>query len=301
MSRSSSCDRHARLRDECRRRRLERRYRRILFLYPKQHRREHADEMVGVLLASVNADGNGIGKTWFGHLTDVYDLITGAFRIRARNARNMVRRSWLRGIVRDQRWSDALAVVSVVAPVLLLVAMLAQFGIPQAAAGTVTGHPYWPLSGSFYTPDWPLTIGAPLVAALAFARLRRLAGFIALSTAASQLFLLPAQSIATFASPTLAFSVLLAGSAGAALLLSPGTARGFALLHWWGVVMIGVVALILGGFTLGEFGLAGYLARTGTYGPAFPGTVTQWSLLQPADVSGVSTDLLIAGVLTVVA
>jgi hypothetical protein len=35
-------------------------------------------------------------------------------------------------MARDPRWSDALAVVSVVAPLLLLVAALAEFDIPQA-------------------------------------------------------------------------------------------------------------------------------------------------------------------------
>src|SRR6266704_1521343 len=35
--------------------RIEKRYRRLLALYPKDHRREHAEEMVGVLLA---ADGD---------------------------------------------------------------------------------------------------------------------------------------------------------------------------------------------------------------------------------------------------
>ena len=35
--------------------RMEKRYRRLLVLYPKDHRREYAEEMVGVLLA---ADGD---------------------------------------------------------------------------------------------------------------------------------------------------------------------------------------------------------------------------------------------------
>ncbi|MGH3199194.1 MAG: hypothetical protein ACRDOH_01820 [Streptosporangiaceae bacterium] len=36
---------------EHRRNRREKRYRRLLALYPRDHRREHAEEMVGVLLA----------------------------------------------------------------------------------------------------------------------------------------------------------------------------------------------------------------------------------------------------------
>ena len=39
-----------------RRSRMEKRYRRLLALYPKDHRREHAEEMVGVLLAAADYD-----------------------------------------------------------------------------------------------------------------------------------------------------------------------------------------------------------------------------------------------------
>ena len=43
-------DRHTRLVGEHRRQRLERRYRLLRAMYPKAHRHEHGDEMVGVLL-----------------------------------------------------------------------------------------------------------------------------------------------------------------------------------------------------------------------------------------------------------
>jgi hypothetical protein len=290
-------ERHARLSQECRRQRLERRYRRLLALYPRQHRRDHADEMVGVLLASA-FDSGELGATRLGHLADVVDLVAGAFRIRARNAVKRARRpGWLRGAVRDERWSDALAMVSVVAPLLLLVAMLAQFNIPQAAASTVTGQPYWPLTGAYYVPDWPLTVGAPFVVALAFCRLRRLAGLAALATAFSQLFLLPAQSIASYASPALAFSVLLALTAAAGLMLSPGPARAFTLLRWWGVATIGVVALILGGFSMGGFSLSGFLVNIGPYAPD---SYTNLTVLQPTEIAGLGSDFVIAGVLVLV-
>jgi hypothetical protein len=39
-----------------RRTRMERRYRRLLTLYPKAHRREHAEEMIGVLFAAADYD-----------------------------------------------------------------------------------------------------------------------------------------------------------------------------------------------------------------------------------------------------
>ena len=138
-----------------RRSRMEKWYRRLLALYPKDHRREHAEEMVGVLLA---ADGDTPVRApnpvaWVvrsgQHAADMADLIDGALRIRGRMALNRIRRTrWLAWTVRDQRWSDALAVVSVIAPLLLLVAALTEFRIPQAVASSITGHPHWGLTAT---------------------------------------------------------------------------------------------------------------------------------------------------------
>ena len=122
-ARDSRCERHARLRLEHRRSRLERRYRRLLALYPKDHRREHAEEMVGVLLAAAAPDGElglpdlaGRARRGGQHVADCADLMAGALRIRSRTALNWIRRArWFTVMVRDPRWSDALAVVSVVA------------------------------------------------------------------------------------------------------------------------------------------------------------------------------------------
>ena len=111
------------------------------------------------------------------HTADSADLIGGALRIRGRMAQNRIRRArWFTRTVRDPRWSDALAVVSVVAPLLLLVAALTEFGIPQALAGSVTGHPHWRPTATLSLADLPLAAGAPAVTLLAFLRLRRLAG-----------------------------------------------------------------------------------------------------------------------------
>ena len=135
--------------------RIEKRYRRLLALYPKDHRREHAEEMVGVLLAAdgdtqVRAPNPVAWALRFGqHTADSADLIGGALRIRGRMALNRLQRTrWLSWTVRDQRWSDALAVVSVIAPLLLLVAALTEFRIPQAVASSITGHPHWGLTAS---------------------------------------------------------------------------------------------------------------------------------------------------------
>src|ERR1700755_2445516 len=71
-----------------RRSRMEKWYRRLLALYPKAHRREHAEEMVGVLLA---ADGAARVRApqpvaWAlrlgQHTADSADLVGGALRVR---------------------------------------------------------------------------------------------------------------------------------------------------------------------------------------------------------------------------
>src|SRR6185295_3046810 len=102
-------------------------------------------------------------------------------------ALNRLKRAhWLSWTVRDQRWSDALAVVSVVAPLLLLVAALTEFRIPQAVASSITAHPHWELTATLGLADLPMAAGAPGVIILVFLRLRRLAGLGALATAIGQ-------------------------------------------------------------------------------------------------------------------
>ena len=205
-------------------------------------------------------------------------------------ALNRLRRvAWFSRTVRDQRWSDALAVVSVVAPLLLLVAALAEIHIPQAAASDVTGHPHWQLTVTLGLADLPLAVGAPVVAALAFGRLRRTAGMAALATAIGQVVsgvLRSAPAVSRYASPAVAFTVLLAGTAAVALLLSPGPDRGLDLLTRGGTALVGVGALILGGFSVGG---------TMWFGPASPG------FRFGGEVAGLPGDLLIAGVLVTVA
>jgi len=274
--------------------RIEKRYRRLLALYPKDHRREHAEEMVGVLLA---ADGDAQVRApkvvaWalrFGQrAADSADLIGGALRIRGRMVLNRLRRKhWLSWTVRDQRWSDALAVVSVVAPLLLLVAALTEFRIPQAVASSITGHPHWGLTATLGLADLPMAAGAPGVILLVFLRLRRLAGLGALATAIGQVAAGAVPAMAGYASPAVAFSVLLSCTAAAALLFSPGPDRGLALLTRSGTALVGVGALILGGFSVGGnvwFGTGD--ADVGDFG---------------GQVAGLPADLLIAAVLVTVA
>ncbi|MFY9930415.1 MAG: hypothetical protein WAK82_20655 [Streptosporangiaceae bacterium] len=290
---------------EHRRNRLEKRYRRLLALYPRDHRREHAEEMVGVLLAVAAHDvtaRDGSPRTWrpaaaaarLGRdIADGTDLIAGAARIHGRMALSRIRPRWFSCLVRDPRWSDALGVLSVIAPLLLLVAALADFGIPQAVASAAAGHPDWRITATYEVSDLPLLVGASIVTVLTCLRHRQLAGMAALATGIGQLAVgVPGSALAFrgYSSPAVAFTVLLAGTAAAALLLSPGPSRGLDLLTFWGAALVTTGALILGGFSVGTSAWFGYTS-------APPPSLTSLS----GEVAGLPADLLIAGVLVAVA
>jgi hypothetical protein len=81
---------------------LERRYRRLLALYPRDHRDQHGEEMLDVLVA---AGGDRTRPGW----KDVADLVWGAFRLH-------LRRMVSGGV--DLR--DVLAIVSLLGPVAVL-------------------------------------------------------------------------------------------------------------------------------------------------------------------------------------
>jgi len=83
---------------------LERRYRRLLAWYPAEHRRVHAEEMVGVLLASAR---NGQRRP---SLADTLDLIKGGIQTRLRPAR-------YDGL--DDGWRDTLAIASIATPAMI--------------------------------------------------------------------------------------------------------------------------------------------------------------------------------------
>jgi hypothetical protein len=90
---------------------LERRYRRLIACYPAKHRGTYGEEMVGVLLASAAPGQRRPG------LADTIDVIAGAWRVRLRGALTAAP---------DAGWRDALAVTSLIAPLLLIVLALGQ-------------------------------------------------------------------------------------------------------------------------------------------------------------------------------
>jgi hypothetical protein len=138
---------------------LERRYRRLLACYPAEHRRNYGEEMIGVLLASAASSQRRPG------VADTLDLIGGGARVRLRKA--------LTGTP-DPGWCNALAMVTLVAPI--LAAALAEvvtdwFALPGWQYGTGSGK---------------LTIVAVALVPLTLGllKLRRLAALAATATVA---------------------------------------------------------------------------------------------------------------------
>lgn len=104
---------------------LERAYRRLLACYPWEHRRQYEQEMLGVLLDDA-APGQRRPR-----MREVVDLLLGALRTRIRYAITDVT---------DRRWHDAVAVLSLLAP-LAMIAYTTRPLLLVVGGWLVTG--YW--------------------------------------------------------------------------------------------------------------------------------------------------------------
>jgi hypothetical protein len=98
---------------------LERRYRRLLKVYPPDHRREYEEEMVGVLLADAAPGRLGPG------FRDVVDLVFSGLAARW---------LWRTRDLRDERWALAARAVQVFGSLLLLAVGLHRVAIEGTAA-----------------------------------------------------------------------------------------------------------------------------------------------------------------------
>jgi hypothetical protein len=84
---------------------LEARYRRLLAWFPAEHRREHGDEMTGVLLSAAEPGREHPGRA------ESLNLMLSGLRVRLRPGS---------ALTDADGWRDALAIFSVVMPVLVL-------------------------------------------------------------------------------------------------------------------------------------------------------------------------------------
>ncbi|HEY6275919.1 MAG TPA: hypothetical protein VIX86_06265 [Streptosporangiaceae bacterium] len=201
---------------------LERRYRRLLAWYPAGHRRDHEEEMLGVLLAAAR------GGQRRPALADAVNLIWGALRIRARGGPGPI----------DPRWRDALAVCSVAAPLLLLgVVAGALLGLAADHLGLIVS--LWEI-----IPADPVLLGPVVLLALVLLRLRRLAALAALVvTIGLSVYAVRASA---YGSAGYMFWVVLGALETAALVSSPGPRRGLELLGRWRMAAISIAAIAAG-------------------------------------------------------
>ncbi|GLY78402.1 hypothetical protein [Actinoallomurus iriomotensis] len=219
---------------------LEDRYRRLLSWYPADHRREHEQEMLGVLLAGARP-----GQTR-PSAADVYDLLRGAVRIHLRRA---VGGSTTPG------WAAATAIAGFVAT-LLLVAEGLRFAVntPQAVSQFIEARAHRPFSlphmlvQSFGTaPYWAVWL---VIAVLAWRGARRPAACAASVLTGAQLLLVVYGTATTlwgaiFTETLVTTSLPLSLVATASLLASPGPRHGAELLGRRAVLGAAAAAAVL--------------------------------------------------------
>jgi len=210
----------------------ERRYRRLLACYPRDHRERNGEEMLGVLLA--DADDRR-GPSW----RDTADLLWGAVRLHLRR---------LVAIDGGLDPRDVLAILSLLGPLAIL----------GGASSELHELGFWSQGGG---GDVPWTHAAPnaplwgiwlLVAVLAVAGLRRVAAVGAwFGTAgfavAAVMMLQDSWSMRWWSGPDEGW-VLLGLLTAVALTWSPGPKRGRELAGRWAVPVL-AAAVVLTGLT----------------------------------------------------
>ncbi|MFJ6671285.1 hypothetical protein ACIQMJ_09285 [Actinosynnema sp. NPDC091369] len=206
---------------------LERRYRRLLSWYPRDHRERHGDEMLAVLLS-------GAGDRDRPTRRESLDLLWAAVRL---HLRRVVAADG--GV--DPR--DVLAIVALLGPVALLTG--ATNGVHEIAwwvkAGALAEMPW-----AEQFPDAPVWVLWGVVAVLVLRGLRRTAALFAWSATAGFVLLAVFLPFQRWWIGTDAGWVLTGLLTAAALTWSPGPARGRALIGGRGIVVLAVTVVVAG-------------------------------------------------------
>ena len=208
---------------------LERRYLRLLRCYPPAHREFHREEMLGVLLATARPGQRtpGLGQT--------VNLAACGLAIRVRR---------IPGWLAADAGQDALAVVSLIAPAVVLILLALQQAAITACASA--GARVW-LLGPFLPSSRQLVV--VMIAWLAVVLLgltgrRRTAAAIASISLTLTLLILLVLVTATMQQshvfpgglvqflPFADVPVVLASLAACSLVFSPGPRRGLAIVGW---------------------------------------------------------------------
>jgi hypothetical protein len=189
----------------------EEHYRRLLALYPSDHRRQHGEEMLGVLLAA-----NG------GWRDDV-NLVGGAVALHTRRALNLDGGVPLR---------DVMAIVSLLGPVVLLAG--AAPDLHDVLYSIKTGGLLVTVPQQ-HVPDWPVWAAWLVATALTLVGARRPAAAIAWVACVAHLVIISAMPVG-YAAHYESIGLLLLGVFSAtALTWSAGPARGRELVGRRGV------------------------------------------------------------------
>jgi hypothetical protein len=133
---------------------LERGYRRLLAVYPQSFRREHEDEMLGVLMACA---GPGQRRP---RLAEAVDVIRGALGMRLRRAVGPAGR---------EAWADALMLISLAAPVLVVMAAVLEIALPYHLAPQDRTPYLYELGGPslLSLPGFDVIVGSQVIIAVA--------------------------------------------------------------------------------------------------------------------------------------
>jgi hypothetical protein len=216
---------------------LEQRYRRLLAWYPKAFRHDQGDEMLGALMSGARR-GQRRPK-----LGESADLIKSAVVMRFRRTGSAAE---------GKPWSDALALFSLVAPVMLLLATVLEVAVPYHLPSPSPRYPRplppW-LSFSeigglrlLTVPGFDITLGClAVIAALVLLGMRWPAVAAIAGTAA---YWIGSGGI-PLPFPLQGLSVAVYLLAGTALLASPGPRRGRELINWrHGIVLLLAAAAV---------------------------------------------------------
>jgi hypothetical protein len=220
--------------------RLERRYRRLLAWYPEDFRLDQGDEMLGVLMAGARPD-----QQWPG-LGESADLLRGALVMQFRRI----------GSAADGKvWNDALALFSLVAPVMLFLTTMLEVAVPYHLPRPSPRYPrtsapwlsFREIGGLRWltVPGFDITLGCMAVIAALVVLGKRRSALVAI--AVTTVYWIVSGRI-SMPFPLQALSVAVYLLAGAALIASPGPRRGRELINWrhWIVLLLAAAAVQAG-------------------------------------------------------
>jgi hypothetical protein len=239
---------------------LERGYRRLLACYPRAFRREHAEEVLAVLMASAP---HGQKRP---RLAESADVFWSALKMRLRGPAPASE---------NRPWADALALFSLVAPLFLLLVDILNVALPYRFrlgtrdpffARAFGSHPEIGGLRLLSVHIFTITVGAEVVVAVLVLLGLRWAALAALAATAGY-WVAAGQSISWIPYPLQLITTGVFIVLAAALVASPGPRRGRQLVNWRLAVVLAVTAA------------AAYVSTFRYDAMTFPG---RWLVRQPS-------------------